>query len=70
MLIIATTHSQNKSDNHTPSIKNTLLNITAEGTSIKKPLHSDIICAGTAFSIDISTIEIIILKPKKGVAVK
>lgn len=66
----ATKHSVIGKDSHTPVIFNRNDRKNAIGIIIKKPLDSEMICAGRAFSIDAKYADIMMLNPANGIAVK
>lgn len=66
----ATKHSVMGKDSHTPVIFNKKERKNAIGIITKKPLDSEMICAGRAFSIDVKYEDTIILNPTNGIAVK
>ena len=66
----ATKHSVIGKDSHTPVIFSKKERKNAIGIITKKPLDSEIICAGKAFSIDVKYEDIMILNPTNGIAVK
>ena len=70
MPIKATKHSLIGKDNHTPVIFSRKDRKNAIGIIIKKPLDSEMICAGRAFSIDVKYADIRMLNPANGIAVK
>ena len=57
-------------DSHTPVIFNKKDRKKAIGIIIKKPLDSEMICAGKAFSVDVKYADIMMLNPTNGIAVK
>lgn len=65
-----TKHSVIGKDSHTPVIFNKKDSKNAIGIITKKPLESEIICAGKAFSIDVKYEDKTILNPTNGIAVK
>ena len=62
MPVKVTKHSVIGKDNHTPIISNKKDRKNAIGIIIKKPLDSEMICAGRAFSIDAKYADIMMLK--------
>ena len=70
MPVKVTKHSVIGKDNHTPVISNKKDRKNAIGIIIKKPLDSEMICAGRAFSIDAKYADIMMLNPANGIAVK
>ena len=66
----ATKHSVIRRDSHTPVIFNKKERKNTIGIITKKPLDSETICAGRAFSIDVKYEDMIILNPTNGIAVK
>lgn len=57
-------------DSHTPVIPKKVDNKSDAGIIINKPLSREMDCAGNAFSVEVKNIEITILNPTKGMAVK
>ena len=66
----ATRHSVIGKDSHTPVILNKKERKSAIGIITKRPLDSETICAGRAFSIDVKYEDKMILNPANGIAVK
>ena len=66
----ATKHSVIGKDSHTLVIFNRNDRKNAIGIIIKRPLDSETICAGRAFSMDVKYEDIMILNPTNGIAVK
>ena len=70
MPVKVTRHSVIGKDNHTPLILHKNDRKNAIGIIIKKPLDSEMICAGRAFSVDVKYADIMMLNPTNGIAVK
>ena len=70
MPVKVTKHSVIGKDSHTPVIFSKKDRKKAIGIIIKKPLDSEIICAGKAFSVDVKYADIMMLNPTNGIAVK
>ena len=70
MPVKVTKHSVIGKDNHTPVISNKKDRKNAIGIIIKKPLDNEMVCAGSAFSIDVKYADIMMLNPTNGMAVK
>ena len=70
MPVKVTKHSVIGKDSHTPVIFNKKDRKNAIGIIIKKPLDSEMICAGRACSVDVKYADIMILNPTNGIAAK
>ncbi len=70
MPVKVTKHSVIGKDSHIPVIFSKKDRKKAIGIIIKKPLDSEMICAGRAFSVDVKYVDIMILNPTNGIAVK
>ena len=55
---------------HTPLIPPSQASRKAMGIMMQKPRKTDIICAGPGFAVEVKYIEIIMLKPANGQAMK